>query len=69
MEIVLNIEGMKCDGCVNRVSNVLKNIKGVKEYKVSLEDKKIYLTVKNDKVVDEAIKKVEALDFEVTRED
>ncbi len=36
----LNIEGMTCNGCVNSVTNVLKNIPGVSSVEVSLEQKR-----------------------------
>lgn len=62
----LNIEGMKCEGCVNRINNVLSLIKGVNDYNVSLEDKKVTLTVKKEKTLDEVIKKIEALGFGVS---
>ena len=38
-KIVLGIEGMHCDGCVNRLTKVLKALDGVVDAKVSLENK------------------------------
>lgn len=38
-KIVLGIEGMHCDGCVNRLTKVLKALDGVVDTKVSLENK------------------------------
>lgn len=38
-KIVLGIEGMHCDGCVNRLTKVLKELDGVVDAKVSLENK------------------------------
>ena len=38
-KIVLGIEGMHCDGCVNRLTKVLKALDGVVDVKVSLENK------------------------------
>lgn len=63
--IKLNIEGMKCEGCVNRIKNVLSTIKGIISYELSLEDKLLSMNVKNEKVVNEVIKKIENLDFKV----
>ena len=63
MNINLKIEGMMCQGCVNRVNNVLASIKGVKEYKVSLENKSADITIKNEKVIDEIKEKIESLGF------
>lgn len=65
--IELNIEGMKCEGCVNRIKNVLSTIKGIDSYELSLENKKLTLSVKKEKTIDEVIKKIEALDFHVSK--
>lgn len=66
--ITLYIEGMKCEGCVNRIKNVLENIKGILSYELSLEEKKLILTVKKEKVVEEVIEKIENMDFKVRKE-
>lgn len=57
------IEGMKCEGCVNRVKNVLSSIPGVKSCSVSLEDKKADLVLAKD--IDDSVfqDKIEALGF------
>ena len=57
------IEGMKCDGCVKRVKNVLSAIPGVKSCTVSLEDKKADLVLTKD--IDDSVfqDKIEALGF------
>lgn len=57
------IEGMKCEGCVNRVKNVLSVIPGVKSCSVSLEDKKADLVLAKD--IDDSVfqDKIEALGF------
>lgn len=64
-DIVLNIEGMKCEGCVNRIKNVLSMVKGVQSYDVSLEDKRLLVSVKNEKVLGEVTRKIEVLGFKV----
>ena len=64
-DIVLNIEGMKCEGCVNRIKNVLSMVKGVHSYDVSLEDKRLLVSVKNEKVLGEVTRKIEVLGFKV----
>ena len=45
-EIKLKIEGMLCAGCSTRLERVLKNLEGVEEAKVSLEEKQA--TIKFD---------------------
>ena len=65
VEKTISIEGMKCEGCVNRVKNVLENMKEVTDCKVSLEDKQAKITLKKD-VEDKIIKeKIENLGFTV----
>lgn len=63
----LIIEGMHCEGCVNRIKNVLSTVKGISSYNLSLEDKKLEIEVKKDKVIDEVTKKIENLGFEVLK--
>ena len=63
----LNIKGIKCEGCVNRIKNVLSSIKGIDSFTISIEDKKLLLSVKNEKVINEIIRKIEALGFSVSK--
>lgn len=65
MEKVLKIEGMHCEGCVKRIENVLKKIKGIQNYKISLEGKSISLEVKTEKVLEKGKQKIKDLGFEV----
>lgn len=63
----LIIEGMHCEGCVNRIKNVLSTVKGISSYNLSLENKKLEIEVKKDKVIDEVTKKIESLGFKVLK--
>ena len=65
--VELNIEGMKCEGCVNRIKNALSTIKGINSFDISLEDKKLTLSLKKEKTVDEVMKKIETLGFEISK--
>ena len=42
------IEGMSCGHCSKRVEEALKSVNGVKSVKVSLEEKKADIILKND---------------------
>ena len=42
--IQINVGGMSCSGCVSSVTNVLKNIPGVSDVEVSLEQKRATVT-------------------------
>lgn len=59
------INGMSCGHCSKRVEEALKSVNGVKSVKVSLEDKKADIILKND--VDNEIlnNAVEDVGFEV----
>lgn len=52
---ILTIEGMKCEKCSLRVSNILTNIDNITKVKVNLEDKKVVITY-FDSLSDEIIK-------------
>ena len=61
------IEGIKCEGCINRIKKVLENIKGIKKYEITANNE-LFCEVKNDKVIEEIVSKIEALDFKVSLE-
>lgn len=63
----LIVEGMKCEGCVNHIKNVVENTNGISSYAISLEEKKLTLTYKKEEVLEEVIKKIEKMDFQVVR--
>ena len=65
MKYELTIDGIKCEGCINRIKNVVENIKGVISYDITLDTKVLTITVKKESVLDEVIKKITDLGFEV----
>lgn len=67
MEYKLTINDMKCEGCVNRINNVLSTIKGVESFNVSLETKTLTIKVKKEKILNEVITKIENMGFKVER--
>lgn len=68
-EIKIHIEGMKCEGCVNRVKKVIGSLKDVSTYDVSLENKELVATVKKEKVIPEILSKIDALGFTASVEE
>ena len=64
-EIILNVEGMHCSGCENRIKNVVSQIPGVSEVTADHTNGKV--TVKGEKEIDmaEIKNKIEDLDFKV----
>lgn len=65
MEIKLNVEGMMCSGCENRVQNSLKTIEGVTDVVASHTTKTVTVTTSGN--VDKAVLKeaIEDLGYEV----
>lgn len=62
-QVVMDIKGMTCDLCSIAIKKSLKEVKGVKDVKVSFEDKKARLTVDDavtEKTLEEAVRKAGA---------
>lgn len=49
-EIKLNIEGMHCTGCSNRLEKVLNNTDGVEKATVSFEQKQAIITYNENQI-------------------
>lgn len=47
-ELVLNVKGMMCEGCENRVCRVVKNIEGVEEVKADHKTGKVSIILNKD---------------------
>ncbi len=62
-KIKLQIEGIKCEGCIQRIDKTLKNIKGINSYTISLENKDITIEVQEESLLNEIIEKIESLNF------
>ncbi len=63
IEKIIYIEGMHCEGCINRVKNVLNSIKEIKTYQVDLE--KAIIVLKKDIDLSTIKEKIENLGFNV----
>ena len=65
MEINLNVEGMMCSGCENRIQNALKQIEGVTNVVASYTNKTVKVTT-NGSVTENTLKEtIEDLGYEV----
>lgn len=53
-KLELNVEGMHCTGCENRIKNVVSDIKEVKKVEVNHKTGRVDVTFKKD--VDEDLK-------------
>ncbi len=64
-EIVLNVEGMHCSGCENRIKNVVGVVEGVSEVSADHVSGRVVVRVNGDVDVNEIKNKIEELDFKV----
>jgi len=46
----VEVPDMKCEGCVNRITNVLERLEGVRSADVSLDDKTAEVEIVDDAV-------------------
>ena len=65
MELEINVKGMHCGGCENRVKNAVSEIKGVKEVVANHETGKVKIVSKKEIDLNEVKEKIERLDFQV----
>ena len=64
-ELVLNVKGMMCEGCENRVQNALGQIEGVEKVVANHKDGTVTITSKVE--IDESVikEKIEDIGYEV----
>ncbi len=58
-ELELNVKGMHCSGCENRIKNVVEELKEVKKVEANHETGKVNITLKKD-VNDEIKEKIKS---------
>ncbi len=64
-ELVLNVKGIECGGCENRIKNAVSSIEGVEKIEASHETGKVTVMM-NENVSEDAIKeKIEDIGFTV----
>lgn len=67
-EIILNVKGMMCGGCENRIQNVVKDIEGVENVKADHNTGKVRITL-NKNIEKEVISEtIEDIGYEVVKE-
>ena len=66
-ETIINVKGMVCNGCENRVKNALKTIDGVEEVEANYTNGIVKVTSKYE-VEESSLKdKIEDIGFEVEK--
>lgn len=63
----LNVEGMMCEKCENRIENSVSMLDGVKNVKASRIDKKVIVDAEDNVDENEIINRIEDLDYEVIK--
>jgi len=56
--VILNVGGISCEHCANRIMTALKSLNGVVDVIVSLKDKKVTVEYNYEKIDLETIKAV-----------
>ncbi len=64
-EIIINVKGMVCSGCENRVKNALMNINGVKSVLADYSTGKVIISASDEVTKEVLAKKIEDIGFEV----
>lgn len=64
-ELILNVEGMVCGGCENRVQNALKTIDGVEEVVANHESNTVKVVLKEDISEDIIKEKIDDIGYTV----
>ncbi len=64
-ETIINVEGMVCGGCENRVKNALKEIDGVEEVTANHVDGKVKVISKNEIDINILKDAIEDIGFDV----
>ena len=64
-ELVINVDGMSCGGCENRIQNALKNIDGVESVIANHENGTVKITLKEDIDINTIKETIEDIGFSV----
>ena len=63
--VSLNVNGMMCQGCANRIKNALSTLQGVKKTEVFLDRKQVIVEADDTLNTTDLKEKIETLGFEV----
>ncbi|WGL60977.1 heavy metal-associated domain-containing protein [Pigmentibacter sp. JX0631] len=61
----LNIEGMNCNSCVNKISKELNSVRVISKYSVFLDKKLVVIEIKDENKIDEVINVINNLGYKV----
>lgn len=64
-EIILNVEGMMCEGCENRIQNAVKNMEGVETVVANHQEGTVKLSLNENADISKIKEKIEDIGFTV----
>lgn len=64
-ETILNVKGMMCEGCENRVKNAIKNLEGVEDVTADFKTGKVIITAKENITQEEIRELIKDIGYEV----
>ena len=67
-EVTINVKGMVCNGCENRIKNALKTIEGVENVSANHNTGIVSITLNNEVEKNVLEEKIEDIGFEVVKE-
>lgn len=67
-EFKINVNGMVCTGCENRVKNALSTIDGVKEVEADFKTGQVRVKAQENVALDMLEEKIDDIGFEVVKE-
>ena len=68
MEFIIKVEGIMCEGCENRVKNVVKNIEGVSEVTANHKTGEVKVVLNKDVEKIVIIEAIDDIGYEVVKE-
>ncbi len=64
-EIIIDVEGMMCEGCEKRIVNALSDVKNIKDVQADHKEGKVVIKSKKDVDMEVVKEKIENLGFKV----
>lgn len=66
-EYEINVKGMMCEGCENRIKNGLKLIEGIKEVEADHTTGKVNIKAEDNIEIEEIEEKIDDIGYEVIK--
>ncbi len=67
MKVELKIEGIKCEGCINRIENTLSGMKEIMNSEFDSVTNILQIKVKKEIIIEKVMKKINDLGFKAIK--